>query len=164
MKNAKRILALLAALVLVFAGLNCFAEEGNYLEPKSLNAAGKSVNQWVATDASREDFVVKMITDSILMWTDHDSEVFAYACASEAMYMAVSDNIISVFAFGENHYFNFLYIPEGGLALYGVEPLTGASKIAASSMRNMKNDGVVSNYWQIDCASVFATLDNMTNG
>ena len=160
-KNVMRILALLTVLVLTFAGLNCFAEDGNYLEPASLNSAKKSANEWVSSSANRQQFVVSMILDSVGMWSDYDSDVFSYAAAAETIYIGIHEDVVSVFAFGQSDYFNFLYVPAGGRALFGTEPLTGASAMADSAMRNLQNDDLLDQYWKIDSASVFKVLETM---
>lgn len=135
----KKFAILLATLLLALnLTLPALAEsEPLTMEGSLIKGFGYTVEEWMATDASRATFVTLAMLDMVLSGDDRVSDVATEALLEGSIYVACDADSVACYLYGKNSCLALDYAPEAGSTaeIVSLDGADAATRMAAVQLK-----------------------------
>lgn len=154
-----------ALLLAVMMGLvvGACAESTTCLSADIISQFGIPIDGWYSTDDSAAQFAFLTIVECNSYYSEEMARVLADSLRYQTMYLGVKRGQLTLCAFGEEHFFMFMY-DEDGEAGFEIIPYRNAYQVSEDTMDYLVEHNGIETYRQIDRKRLLDLLDISIEG
>ena len=152
----KKIVALMLCLALLCSACVSFASESSAFLVNFLGNVTMTAEEWYATEGNRENLAAAAVLEAVMQ--DIDPAIAFEAMAKQTVYVALDDDIVSVFYCGNEEILYFAYLPSLTAGVFNnIEYTSDADMV----MAGLHEGGSFAEYTKVNAEIVQALIENI---
>lgn len=153
----KKIVALMLCLVMLCSACVSFASESSAFLVNFLGNVTMTAQEWYAAEEARENLAATTLFEAVIQEVDLTTPF--EAMDKDTVYVALSDDIVSVFYFGNTQMLYFAYLPSLTAGTFRVIECTSDADMV---MAGLHEGGSFAEYTKVNVENVLKLIDEMT--
>lgn len=153
----KKIVALMMCLALLCSASVSFASESSAFLVNFLGNVTMTAEEWYAAEEARENLAATTLFEAVIQEVDLTTPF--EAMDKDTVYVALNDDIVSVFFFGNTQMLYFAYLPSLTAGTFKTMECTSDADLV---MAGLHEGGSFAEYTKLDAVKLLKLIDEMT--